>query len=42
MQIEERLLYGRSKASPELLRYAEVTGEWMRDAVLARKKKRKR
>jgi len=42
MQIEERLLYGRDKASPELLRHAELTGEWMRDAVLARKKKRKR
>lgn len=41
LQIEERLLYGRHKASPELLRHAELTGDWLRDAVLARKKRRR-
>lgn len=41
MQIEERLLYGRHKASPELLRHAKLTAAWLRDAVLARKKKKR-
>lgn len=40
MFIEERLLYGRTDPSPALLRHADLTAEWMRDAVLARKNRR--
>lgn len=41
LQIEERLLYGRSKASPELERHAVLTEAWLRDAIVARKRRRR-
>jgi len=33
LQIEERLLYGRTRASPELRTHARLTAEWLRDAI---------
>lgn len=38
-QIEERLLYGRTKPSPELRALAEHTERWLRDAIRNRQKK---
>ncbi len=39
LQIEERLLYGQSKASPELLAHAAATEAWLRDAIRHRAKR---
>ena len=39
VQIEERLLYGRTRPSPELRAHAAMTADWLRDAIRHRAKR---